>query len=80
MPLYIRDAEVDDLAERLKLATKAPSKTAAVRAALERDLARVAATQNFDVRNADVLAMADRLGQGDAAFDMKKFTDEMWGD
>lgn len=78
MPLYIRDAEVDALAERLRIATKAPSKTAAVRAALERDLARVATTQDFDVRNAEVLAMADALGEGDPAFDMKKYTDEFW--
>lgn len=40
MPLYIRDDLVDTLAARLQAVTGARTKTDAVRAALEHDLAR----------------------------------------
>ena len=79
MPLYIRDRAVDTLASRVQKVTGAKTKTAAVRLALERELERATARMGFDERNADVMAMADALGKTDPRFDMKAFTDEMWG-
>jgi antitoxin VapB len=79
MPLYIRDQAVDELAERVQQVTGARTKTDAVRLSLEHELARATARMSFDQRNADVLAMADALGRSDTEFDMKAFTDEMWG-
>jgi antitoxin VapB len=79
MPLYIRDQAVDELAERVQNVTGARTKTDAVRLSLQHELERATARMSFDERNADVLALADALGKTDAAFDMKAFTDEMWG-
>lgn len=80
MPLYIRDRAVDELASRLQKVTGARTKTDAVRLALEHELERATAAMSFDERNAEVLAMADALGETDPTFDMKRYTDEMWGD
>jgi antitoxin VapB len=80
MPLYIRDRTVDQLAERVQKATGVKTKTDAVRLSLEHELERATARMGFDQRNADVLAMADALGRTNPDFDMKAFTDEMWGD
>lgn len=80
MALYIKDDAVDELAAKVQKATGARSKTDAVRTALTHELERIAAGQNFDTRNADLLAKADAFGQRDPDFDMKQFTDEMWGD
>ena len=41
MPLYIRDDGVDQLAERVRKALSAPTKTDAVRTALKHELARI---------------------------------------
>jgi antitoxin VapB len=79
MPLYIRDQAVDQLADRVQKATGARTKTDAVRIALEHELDRATARMTFDERNAKVMAMADALGATDPKFDMKAFTDEMWG-
>lgn len=38
MPLYIKDDSIDELAKRLQIALKVPSKTEAVRLALQRAL------------------------------------------
>ncbi len=80
MPLYIRDDAVDALAAKVQAATGVRTKTDAVRLALEHELTRIAAAKSFDERNAHVMAMADALGPSDPAFDMKAYTDEMWGD
>lgn len=79
MPLYIRDPEVDILAEKVRTALGARTKTDAVRAALEAALTQAVAQQDFDLRNAKAMALADSLGAPNPAFDMKAFTDEMWG-
>jgi len=79
MPLYIRNNDVDALAAKVQAATGARTKTEAVRRALEHELARIAAAKTFDERNADLLAKADAFGRRDPDFDMKAFTDEMWG-
>lgn len=80
MPLYIRDNNVDALADELRIALKAPSKTEAVRTALQHELDRTRQALPLRRRLAKALELADAMGPGDSAFDMKAFTDEMWGD
>ena len=80
MPLYIRDNDVAALAAHLQKITGSKTKTDAVRLALQHELQRARAARSFDERNADAMAMADALGATDPAFDMKTFTDEMWGE
>jgi antitoxin VapB len=80
MPLFIRDDAVDALAREVQLATKAKSKTEAVRIALEHELERTRRARPLRERIAAAMAIADSLGPGDPDFDMKAFTDEMWGE
>lgn len=80
MPLYIRDDAVDALAERVRRATGARTKTEAVRVALEDTLARIEAKKPLRQRLARSLALADAMGEAPGEFDMKRFTDEMWGE
>lgn len=80
MALYIRDPEVDALAEEVRRLTRAKTKTEAVRDALEARLAQARSAAPGPARFARSLAMADALGPGDPEFDMKAFTDELWGD
>ncbi|MDL2397411.1 type II toxin-antitoxin system VapB family antitoxin [Rhizobium mayense] len=80
MALYIRDAEVDSLAAEIQKLTNAPTKTEAVRQALKHELARARKELPLRERFARAKAMADALGPNDPNFDMKAFTDEMWGD
>ncbi|WP_442880827.1 type II toxin-antitoxin system VapB family antitoxin [Bosea sp. (in: a-proteobacteria)] len=70
---------MDVLAERVQRATGARTKTEAVRAALENELARVEAEMPLRQRLARSLALADAMGDAPGDFDMKRFTDEMWG-
>lgn len=80
MALFIRDPEVDALAEEVRRLTKAKTKTDAVRRALQAQLAAAHRTLPLKDRLARSRALADAMGPGDPAFDMKVFTDEMWGD
>jgi len=80
MPLYIRDDTVDVLAERVQRATGARTKTDAVKTALENELARIEADRPLRQRLARSLALADAMGDAPGDFDMKSFTDEMWGE
>ncbi|MGO4833862.1 type II toxin-antitoxin system VapB family antitoxin [Rhizobiaceae sp. 2RAB30] len=80
MALFIRDAEVDALAEEVRRLTRAPTKTEAVRQALRDQLARARGALPLRDRLARSKALADAMGGGDPSFDMKRFTDEMWGD
>ena len=80
MALYIRDAEVDALAAEVQRLTRAPTKTEAVRRALQHELARARKTLPLRNRMERAKALADAMGPSGAAFDMKAFTDEMWGD
>ncbi|HLH11461.1 MAG TPA: type II toxin-antitoxin system VapB family antitoxin [Methylovirgula sp.] len=83
MPLYIRDREVDELAAKVQAAMKAPTKTEAVRLALQHELERQRAdAAPLRSRLAKAIAMAEAMGirKGSTKdFDMKAFTDEMWG-
>lgn len=80
MPLFIRDAEVDALAEEVQKLTKARTKTDAVRRALQNELARTRKALPLRQRLARAKALAHAMGPNDPSFDMKSFTDEMWGD
>ena len=79
MTLQIRNPRVELLARRLA-AMRQTSLTGAVLEALENEIKRGGARMTFEERNAGVMAMADALGASDPAFDMKSFSDEMWGD
>ena len=80
MALFIRDEAVDALAEELKAVLNAPSKKDAVKRALEGELRRVRQKQPLIDRLEDIWKRIDAMGPSDPNFDMKKFTDEMWGD
>jgi antitoxin VapB len=80
MPLFIRDNGVDALAAELQKAIGAPSKKEAVRVALQHELDRVRRTMPLRERIARAMALADAMGAGDPGFDMKAYTDAMWGD
>ena len=80
MPLYIRDDEVDALAQRVQAMTGARTKTEAVRLALQHEIERNRRKTPLRDRLAKAKALARELGPLDPDFDMKKFTDGMWGD
>jgi antitoxin VapB len=80
MALYIRDNDVDALAKRVQQVIKAPNKTEAVRAALLNELERAKQAIPLKERVKKYQEAARALGPGNPNFDMKKFTDEMWGD
>jgi antitoxin VapB len=79
MALFIRNPEVDALAEEVRRLTKAKTKTEAVRRALEAELAKARRAAPLKERLARSKALADALGTSDPGFDMKAYTDEMWG-
>lgn len=78
MPLYIRDAAVDALAEKVMKATGAKTKTDAVRKALQAQLDAQMNRKPLLERLQPILDRADQIGEPDPDFDMKKYTDEMW--
>lgn len=80
MALFIRDAKVDALAEEVRKLTNAKTKTEAVRCALEAQLAEMRRKRPLKERLARSKALADAMGRSDPKFDMKTFTDEMWGE
>jgi len=80
MALFIRDAEVDALAEEVRRLTKARTKTEAVRRALKAQLEQVRRGAPLEGRLKRAKALADAMGGSDPAFDMKAYTDELWGD
>ena len=79
MALYIKDADVDALADVLKRLTKAPTKVEAVRASLQRSVEEARARLPIRQRLAKTLAMSKAAGPY-APGDHKAETDEMWGD
>lgn len=79
MSLYIRDDEVDALAKKVQQVTKAPTKTEAVRRALENELARVEQAVPLKERVEKIQnSVRAKMGPNKPDFDMKKFTDDMW--
>ena len=79
MALFIRDADVDALAEELRKLTKAKSKTEAVRRALQAQVADARRALPLRDRLAHAKVLADAMGRSDPGFDMKDYTDDMWG-
>lgn len=79
MSLYIRDSAVDELAKKVQKITRAPSKTEAVRRALENELERakdsIPLRDRVKVIQDEVAAI---LGPNSEPFDMKKFSDELY--
>jgi antitoxin VapB len=80
MALYIRDDEVDALARRVQQVTNAPSKTEAVRTALQNELERARNSVPLKERIRRLQDEVKAMGPDDPDFDMKKFTDELWGE
>jgi len=80
MPLFIRDDAVDHLAAEVQKALKTTTKKEAVRLALQHELERARRQRPLTEVVADLQARVAALGPGDPDFDMKRFTDEMWGD
>lgn len=80
MALYIRDNEVDVLARQVQDATNAPSKTEAVRIALQNELERVRKAEPLRERIRKLQDAARAMGSGDPNLDLKAYMDEMWGD
>lgn len=80
MPLYIRDDSVDALAEQVMKATGAKTKTDAVRAALKAQLDAEKSKKPLLERIHEIQDMADKIGVPDPDFDMKTFTDDLWGE
>ena len=78
MALYIRDDEVDALAKQVQVATKASSKTEAVRSALKHELERVRKEVPLKERIRKYQEAARAMGPDDPDLDMKEFMDEMW--
>ncbi|MFH1797219.1 MAG: type II toxin-antitoxin system VapB family antitoxin [Pseudomonadota bacterium] len=78
MALFIRDDEVDALAAELQKATKTGTKKEAVRQALRNELERAQQRRLADTL-VDLQDRVAAMGPDDPGFDMKKFTDEMWG-
>jgi antitoxin VapB len=79
MPLYIRDDQVDALAVELQAVTGAPSKTEAVRVALQNEIKRKREEIPLIERIAAIQRKVAAMGPSDTEFDMKKFMDDLSG-
>jgi len=79
MPLYIRDDEVDALARELQVVTGAPNKSEVVKQALRRELERAKRAKPLSERLKPAMDLIASIGPSDPNFDMKAYTDEMWG-
>lgn len=78
MPLFIRDDEVDALAEEVQRLTRAKTKTEAVRRALEAQIREARRALPLQERLGQARALADAMGPTNPDFDMKRFTDQLW--
>ncbi len=79
MPLYIKDPEVAEMAEKLRRLTSAPSKTEAVRRALASAIKEAADRPPLATQLLEAVDIARRIGPRDPEFDQKRFSDGMWG-
>ncbi len=77
MALYIRDDSVDQLAERLRKALSAPTKTDAVRTALKHELARIENATPLRDRVKEIQMSLGIDGRTDG-FDQKAFSDSLY--
>ncbi|MGE0008779.1 MAG: type II toxin-antitoxin system VapB family antitoxin [Parvibaculaceae bacterium] len=79
MSMFIRDETVNALANRLQRRMKAPSKTVAVRTALQNELQRLEQGVPLRERVRKYQDAIASCGSVDVKFDEKAFMDEMWG-
>lgn len=81
MALYIRDSDVDALATRLQEMTNAPTKTEAVRRALENEIERKRKEIPLKERLEKIREKAWAMGlRPNPDFDQKAFFDELSGE
>ena len=80
MALFIRDEAADSLEVELQKALKTTTKKDAVRVALENELERVKRQRTRAAGITELQEKIAALGPSDPDFNMKRFTDEMWGD
>jgi hypothetical protein len=86
MTLTIRDEEIESMAERLRAATNAGSVEDVVRQALQNEMAKYQAEPKLKTEGeirAVIQAARQRAiaeGRNKVRFDMKAFSDELWGD
>lgn len=80
MSLYIRDKDVDALAKEVQQAIDAPTKTEAVRVALQNELDRAQRKPPLAERIRKYQDMAGAFGPLAGKFDEKAFMDDLWGD
>ncbi len=83
MPLYVRDERVNELAEQARKILNAPTKTDAIRQALQRvvETSEASDTSEKPSLRERLKAIQDevkRLGKPNPDFDDKAFLDEMW--
>ncbi|WP_105373653.1 type II toxin-antitoxin system VapB family antitoxin [Neorhizobium huautlense] len=83
MPLYVRDERVNELAEQARRILNAPTKTDAIRQALQRvvETAEASDTSEKPSLRERLKATQDevkRLGKPNPDFDDKALLDEMW--
>lgn len=85
MPLYVRDERVNQLAEQARKILNAPTKTDAIRQALERVVqtepngsGRENSEPTLMERLKPIQDEVKRLGRPNPDFDDKAFLDEMW--
>lgn len=80
MPLYVRDERVNQLAEQAQKILKAPTKTDAIRQALERVVHEDEKRTPLAERLEKLRQRYQGMGTVDPDFDEKAFLNEMWGD
>lgn len=80
MAMHIRGEEIDQLAEEYQKLTGAKTKADAVRSALRRAIREETERAPLCERVGSFQDDLAALGRIDPAFDMKRFTDEMWGE
>ena len=83
MPLYVRDERVNELAEQARRILNAPTKTDAIRQALQRvvETSEASDTSEKPSLRERLKAIQDevkRLGKPNPDFDDKALLDEMW--
>ena len=78
MSVYIRDARVNELADKLMHQLGTKTKTEAVRVALENELKRASEELTLEERVRKIQDRYAALGPNDPDFDEKAFMDEMW--
>jgi antitoxin VapB len=80
MSLFIRGEEVNALARQVQKATKAKSKTEAVKNALRNELERAGKPITLQSRIKKYQQMTRDLGPDNRDTNLKDFMDDMWGE